>query len=283
MKLIAESGGTKTNWCGIFESGVTEIISTIGLNPNFVTAEVFKKVLASEVLKVINNSGDEIEDVWFYGAGCSGKAMERRVKDAIQSVLPSSGIHVFTDLVGAARGLLGKRKGFVCMIGTGSNSGYYDGTTITCNVPPLGFILGDEGSGASLGKKLLADFLRGIMPSDLAGDFRNTYGSEKDDIVSHVYRGVFPSRFIGGFVQFLKNHISQEYCRNLVKTSFEEFVRRNLMLYKMTGKTEVAVTGSVAWHFSEILDEVFREHNLIISKLTIGPIEGLIHYHKMNN
>jgi len=283
MKLIAESGGTKTNWCGISDSMETEIISTIGLNPNFVTAEVFKEVLASEVLTVISKPDVTVEDVWFYGAGCSGMAMVSRVKDAIRSVLPSSGIHVFSDLVGAARGLLGKRKGFVCMIGTGSNSGYYDGETITSNVPPLGFILGDEGSGASLGKKLLADFLREILPSDLADDFRKNYGAEKDDIVSHVYRGVFPSRYIGGFVQFLKDHISQEYCRNLIKSSFEEFVRRNLMLYKPEGKTEIAVTGSVAWYFSQILEEVFREHNFIISTLTKGPMEGLIQYHKMNS
>ena len=283
MKLIAESGGTKTNWCGISDSMETEIISTIGLNPNFVTAEVFKEVLASEVLTVISKPDVTVEDVWFYGAGCSGMAMVSRVKDAIRSVLPSSGIHVFSDLVGAAKGLLGKRKGFVCMIGTGSNSGYYDGETITSNVPPLGFILGDEGSGASLGKKLLADFLREILPSDLADDFRKNYGAEKDDIVSHVYRGVFPSRYIGGFVQFLKDHISQEYCRNLIKSSFEEFVRRNLMLYKPKGKTEIAVTGSVAWYFSQILEEVFREHNFIISTLTKGPMEGLIQYHKMNS
>ncbi len=283
MKLIAESGGTRTSWCGISDSMETEIISTIGLNPNFVTPEIFKEVLVSEVLTMINTPKDAIEDVWFYGAGCSGKAMETRVKDAILSVLPSSGIHVFSDLLGAARGLLGKRKGFVCMIGTGSNSGYYDGKTITANVPPLGFILGDEGSGASLGKKLLADFLRGIMPSDLAEDFRKSYGAEKDDIVSHVYRGVFPSKFIGGFVQFLKDHISQEYCRNLIKNSFEEFVGRNLMLYKLTGKTEIAVTGSVAWYFKQILEEVFREHNFVISTLAKAPMEGLIQYHKMNN
>jgi N-acetylglucosamine kinase-like BadF-type ATPase len=280
MKLIAESGGTKTNWCGFSDSMETEIISTIGLNPNFVTTEEFKEVLASEVMTMLKNPNDAIEDVWFYGAGCSGKTMENRVKDAIRSVLPLSRVYVFSDLIGAARGLLGKRKGFLCMIGTGSNSGYYNGETITSNIPPLGFILGDEGSGASLGKKLLADFLRGIMPSDLAEDFRNSYGAEKDDIVSHVYRGVFPSRYIGGFVQFLKDHISHEYCRNLIKSSFEEFVRRNLMLYKLTGKTEIAVTGSVAWHFSQILEEVFREHNFIISTLTRGPIDGLIRYHK---
>jgi N-acetylglucosamine kinase-like BadF-type ATPase len=169
------------------------------------------------------------------------------------------------------------------MIGTGSNSGYYDGRKITANVPPLGFILGDEGSGASLGKKLLADFLRGIMPPRLTKEFRKDYGAEKDEIVSHVYRGIFPSRYVGGFVQFLKDHISDPYCRDLVKTSFEEFVQRNLNLYKTTSKTEIAVTGSVAWHFREILEEVFAKNDFIIASLARAPIEGLIRYHKINH
>jgi N-acetylglucosamine kinase-like BadF-type ATPase len=281
MKLIAESGGTKTKWCAVSDSKETEIISTIGLNPNFVSEETIKVVLSTEVLPALNNI--PVEEVWFYGAGCAGKAMEQKVAVAIGSVLPSVPVHVFSDLTGAARGMLGNRNGYICMIGTGSNSGYYDGRNITSNIPPLGFILGDEGSGAALGKKLLADFLRGIMPRQLADEFRNRYGAEKDDIVSHVYRGIFPSRFIGEFVQFLKDHLSDPYCRDLVKKSFEEFFQRNLKLYKTTGKTEIAVTGSVAWHFSEILEEVFLKNDFVISMISRGPIEGLIQYHKMNN
>lgn len=280
MKLIAESGGTKTKWCAVSDSGETEIISTIGLNPNFVSEETITDVLSVEVLPAMKNP--PVEEVWFYGAGCAGKAMEKKVSDAVSTVLPSAAIHVFSDLTGAARGLLGANKGYICMLGTGSNSGYYDGENITANIPPLGFILGDEGSGASLGKKMIADFLRGMMPDKLAEEFREKYGAEKDDIVSHVYRGIFPSRFIGGFVQFLKDHISDPYCRNLVRTSFKEFVQRNLKLYKMTGKTGIAVTGSVAWYFRDILEEVFAENDLVISRITIGPIEDLIRYHKSN-
>jgi glucosamine kinase len=281
MKLVAESGGTKTNWCAVSDTKETKIISTIGLNPNFVSEESFRDALSSEVLPGLKNPF--IEEVWFYGAGCSGKTMEKKVQDAIRSVLKSAEIYVLSDLAGAARGLLGTGKGFVCMIGTGSNSGYYDGKNISANVPPLGFILGDEGSGASLGKKLLADFLRGIMPPLLAKEFKKDYGAEKDEIVSHVYRGIFPSRFIGGFVQFLKDHISDPYCRNLVKTSFEEFVQRNLKLYRTKGKTEIAVTGSVAWHFRDILEEVFMKNDFIITTMARAPIEGLIRYHKANH
>jgi len=277
-KLIAESGATKTKWCAVSGSEETEIISTIGLNPNFVSEETIREILSSEVLPAMKNP--PVEEVWFYGAGCSGKAMEKKVSDAIGAVLPSSEIHVLSDLTGAARGLLGANKGYICMLGTGSNSGYYDGENIIANIPPLGFILGDEGSGSSLGKKMIADFLRGIMPPNLAEEFRDKYGAEKDDIVSQVYRGIFPSRFIGGFVQFLKDHISEPYCTNLIRTSFQEFVQRNLKLYKMSGKTEIAVTGSVAWHFRDHLEEVFAENELVISKITTGPIEDLIRYHK---
>jgi len=281
MKLIAESGGTKTQWCGVSRSTETEIVSTIGLNPNFVSEETIREVLSSVVLPAIKNPA--IGEVWFYGAGCSGKTMEKKIISAIGSVLPSAAIRVFSDLTGAARGLLGNKKGYICMIGTGSNSGYYDGRNITANVPPLGFILGDEGSGAAMGKKLLADFLRGIMPQNLADEFRSIYGAEKDEIVSNVYRGVFPSRYIGGFVQFLKEHISDPYCRVFVKKAFGEFVERNLRLYNTSGKTEIAVTGSVAWHFREILEEVFLENDFMITKLIPGPIEGLIRYHKTNS
>lgn len=281
MKLIAESGGTKTQWCGVSDTGETGILTTIGLNPNFVTEETIRNILASEVLPVINDRN--IKEVWFYGAGCAGKAMEKKVRDAIASILPAPGIYVFSDLTGAARSLLGSKSGFVCMLGTGSNSGYYDGKIITQNVPPLGFILGDEGSGASLGKKVLADFLRSIMPPELSDEFKVRYGAEKDDVVSSVYRGYFPSKYIGGFVQFLKDHLDHDYCRDLVKSSFEEFVSRNLRLYKISGKTEIAVTGSVAWHFREILEEVFTENGFILSKILKEPITGLIRYHKLND
>jgi len=279
MKLIAESGGTKTQWCGISESLETGIISTIGLNPNFVREETFREILRSEVLTAID--ADLLSEVWFYGAGCAGMAMEKKVRDAIGSVLPLARVFVFSDLTGAARSLLGKESGYLCMLGTGSNSGYYDGSEIVVNIPPLGFILGDEGSGASLGKKILADFVRGIMPHDLAEEFKTMYGAEKDEIVSHVYRGHFPSRYIGGFVKFINEHLDYKYCSDLVRSSFNEFVNRNLKLYNTGDKTEIAVTGSVAWYFRGILEEVFRENGFVISAISKDPVKGLINYHKM--
>lgn len=278
MKLIGESGGTKTNWVAVSDSSKTRIISTIGLNPNFVSKEAFIDVLSEEVTSAMKYP--EISEVWFYGAGCSGTLIEEKVKEWVAVVFPSAEINVFSDLTGAARGLLGDSEGYICMFGTGSNSGYYDGKHIIKNIPPLGFILGDEGSGASLGKKLIADFLRGIMPLHLAKEFREKYGAEKDDIVSHVYRGVFPSSYIGGFVKFLKDHISDPYCTDLIKTSFREFVCRNLMLYNISGKTKIAVTGSVAWYFRDLLREVFSDYNFVITRITRDPIEGLIRFHK---
>ena len=280
MILIAESGGTKTNWCAVSGSEETGIVPTIGLNPNFVSKETIREVVSLEVLPAMNNP--TVEEVWFYGAGCAGEAMLHKVAEAVNSALPGVIVNVHSDLTGAARGLLGNKAGYICMIGTGSNSGYYDGKNITANVPPLGFILGDEGSGAALGKKLIADFLRGIMPKGLADEFRVIYGAEKDEIVSNVYRGVFPSRYIGGFVKFLKDHIGEPYCRELVVTSFGEFVHRNLELYNSQPDTGIAVTGSVAWHFRDILEEVFKKNGFAVSSVSQGPIEGLIRYHKEN-
>lgn len=281
MILIAESGGTKTNWCAMSGTSETGVIQSIGLNPNFVSKDTIREVLTLEVLPAMNNPA--IREVWFYGAGCAGEAMIRKVQEAINSALPGIMVNVLSDLTGAARGLLGNNPGYICMIGTGANSGYYDGRQITSNVPPLGFILGDEGSGAALGKKLIADFLRGIMPGRLADEFKSIYGAEKDEIVSNVYRGVFPSRYIGGFVKFLNDHIAESYCRELVESSFGEFVRRNLLLYGTPPGTRIEVTGSVAWHFRDILEEVFKSYGFVVSSVCQGPIEGLIRYHKENS
>jgi glucosamine kinase len=278
MKLIADSGGTKTQWCGVTDISESAIISTIGLNPNFVPEETITKIVSEQVLDNLNK--DEIYEVWFYGAGCAGEAMGKRVENAIRKAIPAATISVLSDLTGAARGLLGRSAGYVCMIGTGSNSGYFDGEKITKNVPPLGFILGDEGSGAYLGKRILADYLRGIMPANLSDEFRKKYGAGKDEVVSHVYTGVFPSRFIGGFVRFIRENISEEYCLGLVRKSFEEFVQRNLNLYNKKVKTEIAVTGSVAWHFREILEDVLHKNGFVISVIMKEPISGLIKFHR---
>jgi glucosamine kinase len=278
MKLIADSGGTKTQWCGVTSSSRSGIITTIGLNPNFVPDSTITGVVSDQVLPELK--GNNVTEVWFYGAGCANEATGMRVRNAIEAALPGAAINVSSDLTGAARGLLGRGNGFVCMIGTGSNSGYYDGESITKNVPPLGFILGDEGSGAFMGKRLLADFLREIMPSGLAEEFRQRYGAEKDDVVSHVYSGIFPSRFIAGFVEFINQYLQNGYCRDLVTSSFEEFVERNLKLYGTGGTTEIAVSGSVAWYFREILEEVFRKNGYVVSVLARDPIEGLIRFHQ---
>lgn len=279
MKLIAESGGTKTQWCVVSDIYESEIITTIGLNPNFVSQDTIRDTIRTRVLPLVNSQN--ISEVWFYGAGCAGKLMEIKVREAILEVIPLSLVTVSSDLAGAAKSLLGNRSGYVCLLGTGSNSGFYNGKAIVSNVPPLGFILGDEGSGAYLGKILLADFLRGIMPSSLAEEFRSRYGAEKDDVVSHVYRGIFPSKFIGGFVLFLKENIAENYCNDLVRRSFQEFVRRNLKIYNIKGKTNIVAAGSVAWSFREILGEVFLEHDFILTEITREPILGLIKYHRI--
>ena len=280
MILIAESGGTKTNWCAVSGSEETGIVPTIGLNPNFVSKETIREVVSLEVLPALSNP--TVDEVWFYGAGCAGKAMLLKVAEAVSSALPGVKVNVNSDLTGAARGLLGNRAGYICMIGTGSNSGYYDGKNIKANVPPLGFILGDEGSGAALGKKLIADFLRGIMPEVLADEFRAIYGAEKDEIVSNVYRGVFPSRYIGGFVKFLNDHIGESYCRELVETSFGEFVQRNLTPRPEAPTSELQAQNGIAYAVFCLKKKVFKKHGFVISSVSQGPIEGLIRYHKEN-
>lgn len=277
MKLIADSGSTKTSWKIISPSGESKDIKTPGLNPFFRTEEDIFEELSSLLLP---ETGTDIQQVYFYGAGIVNAEKGNIIRKAINRIYPQAIVETYSDVVGAARALFGDKPGVACILGTGSNACLYDGEKITHGISPLGFILGDEGSGAVMGRKLLGDYFKEVMPASLRDEFTGQYNLTRDETLTRVYRSEKPNQFLAQFVPFLSSHRNSAYCQGLVQQSFMEFFERNVS--KLPGYTSypIGFIGSVAFHFSQILNNTasyFGYQKTIILK---DPIDGLEKYYK---
>ena len=286
MILIADSGSTKTHWCLLTASGHSQDYFTDGINPFFLTAEQIQNVVDYQLLPQLGQQlwAGTITQLFFYGAGCTPEKSPI-VEQAVQhSGLPMHQISVFSDIVGAARGLLNRSEGIACILGTGSNSAQYDGEKIVRQVPALGFILGDEGSGAVLGKRLVADVLKNQLPVDVQQAFLTQYGLTQADIIERVYRQPMPNRFLASFSPFCKEHINHPAIQKLLYQHFEQFVQRNLLQYYHSDAQKesmpVGFVGSIAYHYQDILTRVLKDYGFTLSCILQDPIEGLKQYHK---
>lgn len=275
MYLIADSGSTKTLWLLCESRTIVKEISTPGINPFYTDENSIVSLLYAGLLPQLG--GIPAEAVHFYGAGCIPGEKSDMVRKALQSVFPSSRTEVLSDLWAACRGLCGQKPGIVCILGTGSNSCLYDGTDIVKNVPPLGFILGDEGSGAVLGRTLLADYLKGLMPSGLSALFESKYDCDSSAMLDRVYRQPFPNRYLASFAPFLSENISHPYINRLVYGKFSEFVERNLKHYP--SDVPVNFTGSVAFHLKSVLQDVCTSAGFSIGRVSQSPVYGLADFH----
>lgn len=278
MILIADSGSTKTDWSIIENEKKLKSIQSKGINPFFQTEQEIVDELAGSLLPEISDKN--IQSVVFYGTGCTPEK-QSVVRNAIARVLTAGKIEINTDLLAAAHAVCGKQAGLVCILGTGSNSCYYDGTAITANVSPLGFILGDEGSGAALGKSLVGDILKNQLPEHLKEAFSRRYSLTTAEIIDRVYRKPFPNRFLAGFSPFLLEHIDEPQIRSIVETCFRAFFRRNVMQYDYRTH-DVHFVGSVAFYFQDVLKEIATECGIKTGKIMQQPMEGLIAYHTQN-
>jgi len=277
MVIIADSGSTKTTWITCDSNHIINKITTPGLNPNFATDIFFRNTIIDYLLPAVS-IGDR-HRIFFYGSGVADEFTVGKVKNAISSVFPDAIIEVGSDLKGAARALFGDEKGIACIIGTGSNSCLCDDGEIIHNIPPLGFILGDEGSGAYFGKMLLADYLRGIMPVEIATKFTEEYNTDKQAVTSRVYRGEFPSRYVAGFVSFIAGNLDSPYLSGMVRNGFRIFLERNVLHYDDSKQLKISFTGSVAWYFGEILLEILQEKNLKPGDIIRDPADRILEYH----
>ena len=277
MILIADSGSTKTDWCVVEHGQLVRQVFTKGTNPFFQSEEEISNEIATALIPQLQTC--EFEAVHFYGAGCAFPDKIETVRKAIASHLHVSGeIEVSTDMLAAARGLCGHQPGIACIMGTGSNSCYYDGKEIVSNVSPLGFILGDEGSGAVLGKLLVGDILKNQMPEGMKEKFLAQFDLTPADIIDRVYRQPFPNRFLASLSPFLVQNIEVPAIRELVLCSFRKFLKRNVMQYDYQ-HAPVHFIGSVAFYYKEQLAEAAGEMGIQLGTIIKSPMEGLIKYH----
>ena len=276
MILIADSGATKTDWCLGEKTTDARVIQTQGINPFHQSAEHIYKVLTEELLPQLGEE-NHITHIHFYGAGCTPEKSVI-VKEQLQALFLDADIDVQSDLLGAARSLCGKEQGIACILGTGSNSCLYDGEKIIANVSPLGYILGDEGSGAVLGKRLVGDCLKHQLPEHICQAFLNETGLTPADIINKVYRQPQANRFLASLTPFLSAHREEQEIHDLLIDCFTEFFKRNVMQYAYEG-TEVHFTGSIAWYFQEEVKEAAESLGIRTGKFIKSPIHGLINYH----
>ncbi len=277
MKLIADSGSTKTSWHLISDSGTTQTdCETAGINPFFQQSSDIVKTLATEFSIPVQG----LDSLYFYGAGAANEAKKQELFNALQEYFKTETIFVESDLLAAAHSLCGNQPGIAAIMGTGSNSCYYDGTKIVANVSPLGYILGDEGSGAVLGRKLLSEILKNQFPQHLIKLFFENCSDTPAQIMENVYRKPFPNRYMARFTRFLSANLQEEAVNNLVLNSFVEFFRRNIKQYSQAGDLPVHFTGSIAWHFREVLKQAAEKTGFTMGKVCQNPMEGLIRYHR---
>ncbi|WP_194777250.1 ROK family protein [Pararhodonellum marinum] len=277
MILIADSGSSKTDWRVINPNGDIHQFRTFGFNPYYQTKGEMQVEMDQPELRELKG---KIEEVYFYGAGCSTHENKSMVSEAIQIVLGKVPVHVDHDLMAAARATCGHKPGITCILGTGSNSCDYDGQQITDSKPSPGFILGDEGGGCHVGRKLLVDFIHDEMPAEIRKDLVKSYGVTNEIIQENVYKKPFPNRYMASFCKFISDHKSHPYCYQLFQSSFEEFFKKTVMKYPDYKSKPVNFVGSIAFHNSDILRATASKLGLQVHLILETPIAGLTLYHQ---
>lgn len=279
IKLIADSGSTKAEWC-LLDGRKKKTIFTQGMSPYFLNGKQIEDVVRLELQKKLK--GVEPDEIFYYGTGCSNPNNANTVKKALKKVFAKASITVNHDLMGAAKALCGNEKGVACILGTGSNSCYYNGKKIVKNSPGLGFILGDEGSGAYLGKKVVQYYLYNTFDPDLMDRFNAKYNTNAVEILEAVYKGPLPNRYLAGFVPFLVENRGHFMIENIIEDGFNEFFFNHVYKYKESWTLPINFIGSVAFGFRDVLRTMCETYELELGTVLKNPMEGLIKYHAQN-
>lgn len=281
MILIADSGSTKTSWVLTDGSRVIQKITTSGFNPYYYNNSSLLDAIKQELIPKLNTN--EVEKIYFYGSGCSCDINCTMVKSSLWQLFPNSLVEVNHDLYGAAIALLNNNEGIACILGTGSNSCLWDGNTIVQNVPSVGYLLGDEGSGTYIGMKILKGILENKAPKEIIDKFYDYYNTDFEGVLDTVYNKPEPNRFISGITKFIGENISKNWVNSTIKQCFIDFIENQVEHYSNYKNIPVSFTGSISFHFKEILLEACSEKGIKSGIILKDPIEGLIDYHKINS
>lgn len=278
MILVADSGSTKCDWILIDSQSNKHKTNSMGFNPFFHDADlVYSKLMENELFIEYRN---RVSEVYFYGAGCSSEARNRIIANGLKRVFSSAEtVLVDHDLKGAALSTSQGDTGISCILGTGSNSCYFDGTKVIEKVPALGYILGDEGSGSYFGKILLSEWLYHRMPAELAEDFAKEYNLTKEGIFEAVHHKADPNVYLASFSPFISKHLDHPYFREMVYDGLDKFVNIHVLCYDNYKDVPVHFVGSIAYYFKEVLQKVAIKYSFTVGKIEKRPVEPLTQYH----
>ena len=276
MILIADSGSTKANWCLVKQNAELTYFTTEGYNPHFVDENYIINSLKKNLPEYIEPN--KIKEIYFYGSGCmAGKTVV--IEMALRSVFAKAELNAAVDLLASARALLGRQPGFAAILGTGTNTCIYDGQQITKNIDSLGYMLGDEGSGSYIGKKILQDYLRGYMPDTMREKFGEMIDMSFDEIMDRIYTRPMANRFCAEFTKFAGENINTPYFHELVKSAFVDFFTNLVSRYPGYHNYTFNCLGSVGYYFKDILKEVAADFGMQTEKIIQSSMEDLVRYH----
>lgn len=276
IQLIADSGSTKADWAVITDAGSNYCITTTGINPVHQDDATIDCILTHELLPQLTDR--QITHIYFYGAGCSGGETTHTLQTILHRHFGNAVIEINSDLLGAARSLCGNEVGIVGILGTGANSCMYDGEKITRNIPPLGYILGDEGSGASLGKAFLRTLLRGELGTELIEEFYATFNTNYNKIIHRIYKEPTANRYLASLSPFIASHLHIQAVKQMVAETMESFMNNHIMQYDYRTH-KLHLTGSIAAYYRDIISQTAQNRGIVLGNITRTPIEGLITFH----
>jgi glucosamine kinase len=276
MILIADSGSTKTDWRIVSPGGKISQLNTIGFNPYQYTPENLLETIRKELIGSVPSS---IKEIHFYGAGCKSEASKSMLKDAFEILFPEANTQVQDDLTGAVRSLASNKKGFVAILGTGTNACIAENGDINIQLPSLGYILGDEGSGAFLGKELIRRYMLNRLPPELSLRMEKRFELNRDSIVENIYRKPFPNRYLAGFAKWIFQNKEDAVLSEIILQSFRSFFELYICPHPEHKSIPFHATGSVAYYFSAYLKTVAQEYGITVGTITESPIAGLTLYH----
>jgi len=279
VKLIADSGATKTEWC-LLNGDKKTIFVTQGMSPYFISAKQMQQILTDELKPQLKKNS--VDEIYYYGTGCSNPSNAASVKKVFKNIFPDTRVSIDHDLMAAAKALCGNEKGIACILGSGSNSCYYNGKKIVKNSPGLGYILGDEGSGAYLGKKIIQYYLYNTFDEDLRARFDAKFVTNNTEILNAVYKQPLPNRYLASFAIFLAENRGHYMIENIIEDGLNDFFFNHVYKYKESWTLPVHFTGSVAYGFKDVLIDLCRSYQLELGNIIKNPMQGLIEYHLKN-